>query len=240
MLNFVAPLRFATALLIAVVGGSAAQAGTVAGQGNWETSLQGRYLTSDTSSGFQAFYDKDLDVTWLASPAGNAMSWDSAKSWVASLTIGGITGWRLPNNVASDAVAGCGFAHASASAVTCGVNSDPTQTELAHLYYVTLGNSETPDTTAVSGLANSGPFVKLPSGSIWASSEYAPYTSDAWYFDTYQGVQGHSRKYTALYALAVHAGDVGVGAVPEPGTWALMLLGFGGALLARRRAVRTS
>ncbi|MBL8500649.1 MAG: hypothetical protein JNL77_08740 [Nitrosomonas sp.] len=47
----------------------------------------------------------DIDITWLADAdyaktsgydADGVMNWPDAKAWVAGLSIGGITGWRLP------------------------------------------------------------------------------------------------------------------------------------------------
>ena len=54
----------------------------------------------------QAYYDTELDITWLADTnysdtsgydPGGKMTWDEAKSWVSSLNVGGKTGWRLAN-----------------------------------------------------------------------------------------------------------------------------------------------
>ncbi|HMU63228.1 MAG TPA: hypothetical protein PKD35_00935 [Nitrosomonas sp.] len=60
--------------------------------------------------GGQAYYDPNLNITWLANANAGAgssfddgvnttdgrMTWTSANAWTASLNIGGITGWRLP------------------------------------------------------------------------------------------------------------------------------------------------
>ena len=41
-------------------------------------------------------YDTDLDITWY-NPNVSAMNWDQAMAWAESLTVGGVTGWRLPS-----------------------------------------------------------------------------------------------------------------------------------------------
>ena len=52
-----------------------------------------------------AVYDTDIDITWLADAdyaktsgydADGLMNWYDANTWAASLNIGGISGWRLP------------------------------------------------------------------------------------------------------------------------------------------------
>src|SRR5262245_1739140 len=69
--------------------------------------LQGRDLDPN-HAGFEAYYDTDLDITWLTDfalithqgvDADGKLSWDGAKSWIASLNqqrLYGVTGWRLP------------------------------------------------------------------------------------------------------------------------------------------------
>lgn len=59
--------------------------------------LQGRYLTQDTSHGFDAYYDTLRDITWLADASyGGRMSWDYADTWVQTVRLGGYDDWRLP------------------------------------------------------------------------------------------------------------------------------------------------
>ncbi len=59
--------------------------------------LQGRYLTQNTSNGFDAYYDTLRNVTWLADASyGGTMSWDFADNWVQSVRLGGYDDWRLP------------------------------------------------------------------------------------------------------------------------------------------------
>lgn len=66
---------------------------------------------------------------------------------------------------------------------------------------------------------------------------YVPYPNGAWYFVTEVGAQSLGSQYGSLYALAVRPGDVAA-AVPEPQTYALMLLGIAALMLAVRRRAR--
>ena len=66
--------------------------------------LQGRYLTPDTSNGFDAYYDTEQDMTWLADALyGGRRDWNSADQWVESLRLGGYSDWRLPTVTGSPA-----------------------------------------------------------------------------------------------------------------------------------------
>ena len=60
--------------------------------------LEGRLETVLGSGVFLARYDPNLDITWAAEANRNGYgSWDNQVAWAESLTIGGITGWRLGN-----------------------------------------------------------------------------------------------------------------------------------------------
>ena len=55
------------------------------------------------SLGNQLIYDSALDVTWYdytyygsAGQGGDYGNWTSAVEWASGLTVGGVTGWRLP------------------------------------------------------------------------------------------------------------------------------------------------
>lgn len=59
--------------------------------------FQGRYLTADTSRGFDAYYDTALNVTWLADALyGGRKEWDYAMNWAETVRLGGYDDWRLP------------------------------------------------------------------------------------------------------------------------------------------------
>lgn len=174
------------------------------------------------------------------------MSWGTAMTWAETLVVGGVGGWRLPtvgpvngssfqyevsNNGSKDygyAKAGVGWGSAS---------------ELGHLFYVALGNKGycTPNDSSPGscqqqsgwGLTNTGGFQNVQSYYYWSGTEHAPIPGVAWTFDTDDGYQVDVAKRYGLYAMAVRPGDVA--AVPEPQTYAMLLLGLGAAVVARRR-----
>jgi PEP-CTERM motif len=253
----------AAALAAGAVG--QAQAAGVPGLGTWETTLQGRDLDGDTANGFEAYYDTAQNITWLAdanyaftsgyTSAANGgvapytldtnakwtdgrMGWDAAKSWAANLNINGVTGWRLPNMVDTGKPVMCLFVY---SGTNCGYNVSTSTSELAHLYFVTLGNkssySPSGNFQPGFGLLNAGPFKNvLQNGRYWFGVESAQVTDGAWSFDGGYGFQGDDYKGDGLYAWPVRPGDVA--AVPEPSACALMLLGLGATLWVRGRRQR--
>jgi hypothetical protein len=109
-------------------------------------------------------------------------------------------------------------------------------------YYVTLGNKGycTPNDAAPGScaeqpgwaLTNTGGFQKVQSSGYWSGTEYAPYPDAAWDFFTSGGNQTSNYQGNALYAMAVRPGDVA--AVPEPQTYAMLLLGLSAVMVAVR------
>jgi hypothetical protein len=215
----------------------AASAAAVPGQGTWESELQGRLWNG---SSYDAYYDTALNITWLANGAlaGARMSWQDSAAWAAGLNIEGVTGWHLP--AVTDPSAAC---VGSFGSTNCGLNSDPASSALAHMFYVTLGNKAVYDTSSWTqvgfGMTNSGPFTDIKEFAYWLDAASASTKGAAWYFDTYFGSQyDMAEQGNLIYAWAVHDGDVSAGstpAIPEPGTYALTLLGIGMLGLARRR-----
>jgi hypothetical protein len=136
-------------------------------------------------------YDTDLDITWY-NPNISAMSWDQAMAWAESLTVGGVSGWRLPSAFNEDG---------SYPYYGYGVVGS----ELGHLYYEELNN-------AVYGpLVNTGSFGNLQPVNYWSSTVTAQYAGNAFTFSFNNGKQGHADKnLTAnFFAIAVHSGNVG-------------------------------
>ena len=232
--HFTALLALAAASLI-----GSAQAVGVSGQGDWETTLQPRDLDGNAVNGPEAFYDTALDITWLRNvqASGGFMGWASSNSWANSLVVNGIGGWRLPTMV-DTAAPGCDFAY---NGTDCGFNVQTATSEMAHLFYVTLGNRAGYDTSGNEaapgwGLTNTGNFQNLETAyslEFWTDLAYAPNSANAWYFGFFNGGQSYNLKAATPYSMAVHTGDVS--AVPEPQTYALMLMGLSAQLLARQR-----
>lgn len=247
--------------LLAVVG--TAQAGPIAGHGTWESTLKARDINGkavalgDASTAF--FYDTALNITWLADmnhaktsghDADGIMDWSSSVAWADNLSVGGFTDWRLPTMV-DTGTAGCNFSFDGGS--DCGYNvqtkdGSTVYSEMAHLYYTTLGNlalcapgGNTPNSCEGQsgwGLTNTALFQNMQSGDYWSGLEYAPNQRLAWYFVTNYGVQFYDVKGSALYAVAVRPGDVLRDAgnqVPEPQGLVLALTALAGLGVALRR-----
>ena len=192
----------------AMAGAVAAAAMLIGGAA--QASLVARDLNGDTVT--DAFYDSDLNVTWLRDANVNGlMNWATAVSWADGFSFGGYSDWRLPT---SD---------------TCeGFNC--TGSEMGHLWYVELGNQ-------AGQMTNTGGFQNLESFAYWSGTEFASDACCAWVFATRNGLQTFYSKGNSPYAMAVRPGDV-TAAVPEPQTYALMLIGLSAMVLARRRQRR--
>ena len=232
------------ALSMTVAGSTAVHAQAVSGQGTWETTLQARDVGNTGTT--NAFYDTALGVTWLRDANVNGqMDWNTAMSWASNLTVGGVGGWRLPTMADPIAVDNC-----TVNGTNCGFNVYPTSSEMANLFFSTLGNKSYFDISANPqtgyGVTNAGTFQNMQSISYWLGTEVVYQPNNAWVFMTDVGLQSATTEKSTLYAsaMAVHPGDVGtvVSAVPEPETYAMLLagLGFIGVVTRRRRSIGTS
>ena len=161
-------------------------------------SVQGRGLNGDTV--VDALHDTDLDIRWLRNANVNGpMTWMDAKSWIHTFSVDGLGRWRLPT---SDACR----------------DSNCTGSEMGRLWYVELGD-------AAGWMTSWGDFQNALFDRYWSGTQNLSDLSRAWYFEMYGGAQNFRLKSDPLYAMAVHAGDVGV--VPDPATAASMLVGSG-------------
>ena len=142
------------------------------------------------NNGNDLIYDTDRNITWY-NPNVSAMSWDQAMAWAEGLTVGGLTGWRLPSALNEDG---------SYPYYGYGV----TGSELGHLYYEGLGNA------AYGPLTNTDPFSNLQPFNYWSSTVTAQYAGNAFAFNFNTGDQGHADKNSAnFFTVAVHSGNVG-------------------------------
>jgi hypothetical protein len=218
-----------------------AQAIPVAGQGSWETTLLARDLNADGVA--DAYYDTTLDISWMADAnhAGtNGVNLDRRgagilhtetwNSYLAGLDFHGSTGWRLTTGGQEDHPS-CGRVGGYiGTGIGCSFASSPGDSELAHLYYVTLGNS-------AGGLTNTGNFLNIVTGgAIRMNSNYdGQYKNPAhgalpMSFDFGRGHKNIFREDDGYYGWAVRDGDVGAPSqpVPEPATYALLAVGLAG------------
>jgi len=200
--------------------------------------------------GGQAYYNDEADLTWLADANAGAgsvfddgqstidgrMSWANANDWAASLSINGVSGWRLANTVD---VGNDGYTYTNFyQGVDFGYNITAAS-ELSNMFYSVLGGVGYYDTSgniqSVYGISNTSPFSNLQSNGYWSATEYAPYAaSNAWYFDMASGGQNYIPMDVSSYAWAVQSGDVG--AVPVPAAVWLFGSGLVGLIgLARRK-----
>jgi hypothetical protein len=171
------------------------------------------------NNGGGLIYDSDLNITWydftyqVAPGAGT--QWQPAMNWASALTVGDTTAgsWGLP---AADAAAG--FVKYVG--------------QMGHLYHTELGLSSSPgDTYLVT--QQEFPFVNLLDATYWTKDTYFVRPSDGvkaiYTMDFTSGQQSDSWETSNLYAVAVHAGDVGAPvAAPEPATLLLLASGLVG------------
>lgn len=161
-------------------------------------------------------YDDVLNITWLQDANLNGLlDWYTANSFAASLSIGGVTGWRL----ASADVNGDG----AIQSCNGGGFNNCHDNELSYMYWV-------------NGAGTYNPFINIQSNQYWSSAGTAYNPSLAVGFNFASGYNVITEKTSPSYAWAVHDGDVA--AIPEPETYAMMLVGlslvgFAGRLKAR-------
>lgn len=232
-----AHLRRLLGALLLVAGAAHAQ--------TWHDTLRSRDVNHDGT--VDAYYDIALDVTWLKDfTTGGATTWSDASSQAAAFSSFGTTGWRLPAL----------FRQVDWTNVH---TLQYTDSELGHLYAVTLGLP--PSGCAVLGCQTSemtpawlaAPFrgitvwdnyivdavVPFPDGLPPNSDEHpwVEFSMGGW-------GNGHGLNSLPTGMLTfVHDGDVfaSVTAIPEPSTYALMaigLLGIAGAARRRHRALQ--
>lgn len=200
-------IRALLAVTVALVMAMPAHADGVTGQGNWESTLLGRDINLNAVAAISAIavylYDTTLNVNWLCNANVNdQMDWTTATNWVANLSTG------------------------SGATANCGCNGNATSSsEMAHLFFSTLGNKSYFDTNgnvqSGYGLTNSGSFQNLQSYVYWSGSVCAPSVDRAWAFRTDYGLQPADDKGNQFYAMAVRPGDF-MASVPEP-TYAMSL-----------------
>jgi hypothetical protein len=178
-------------------------------------------------------YDTVLNITWAQpfSPPGafDDRKWGPANTWAAGLTLGGVSGWRLPYiSVAAGAgpVTGSPIDCSTATEAACHDN------ELGYMFYQNFGGTagqNVPPNGAQDVLAL---FPMLEPDFYWSGTEFG--SNDAWHFNFGGGRQGDAYKLSDGFSWAVHAGDIHP--IPIPAAIWLFGCGFLGLVgIARRR-----
>ena len=159
-------------------------------------------------------YDTVLDITW-AQP-DTYRDWDAANTWAAGLTLGGVSGWRLPY---ISVAAGAGPFTGTPIDCNTATEVDCRDNELGYMFYQNLSG------TFLQPILDSGDpdlalFPTLQSDWYWSGTEFD--SIDAWDFSFFNGEQYSGlKRFSYNYSWAVHAGNV----VPVPA--AVWLFGSG-------------
>lgn len=210
--------------------------------GTSHAALQGRDLNGSIDS-FEAYYDTDLHITWLANAvASGSINLPTAKTWVADLSftdgVNVYDNWRLP---ALDPADGVSFderlggrdigEYIGANTVYGGPRN-----ELAYMFYTNLQR------LSYAGYTGNTPNYNAYIPFSGVGFTYWSGNNDGYAFTfRFEGVgyQGTAHPYADwYYAWAVSDGDVGIAAVPEVSTYAMMLAGLVlVGVAARRRRV---
>lgn len=217
----------------------------IPGQGTWETTLQARDINGDKI--IDAYYDTVQDITWLADaritktlglPDNGRMEWQPAMDFAANLQVYGVDGWRLYKTFPLNSKGKCTKVDVGYG-IDCGYNVVPETSEMAYLYYVTLGNTGEHDVVGWGQPgSNTGPFKNLGSNHFWSETDYDVSKPRAWNFGSSKGKGGYQDLGTKFapngrhHVWVVHDGDISVlstsmvSSVPEPATYRMMILGL--------------
>ena len=207
-----------------------------------QAALEGRLPVTPGGVDYQAYYDTDRDLTWLADAnlaasntfgvggilSSGEMDWATANLWIAAMNADGGSGylgyndWRLPETITPDP--NCSFFDAFGSGCVL--------SEMGHLNNVEGIFWSSPQ-------AAGNPFTNLQFNSYWSATENALNPGQAWVYGFDLGGQDVFNKTATggVNAWAVRSGDVSI--VPLPASLVLATSGWclllGGRLFGNRR-----
>lgn len=150
--------------------------------------LEGRLPATPGGDDYQAYYDPNLDITWAANANINGRdNWGNQMAWAAGLTLGGVSGWRLPSadvngdntviDCSGDSVAGCA------------------DNEMGFLFWEEGITAAAP-----------GTFSDVQAFVYWSGTEFD--SSNVWAISFFNGGLGLNHTDNTFPAWAVHDGDV--------------------------------
>ncbi len=200
-------------------------------------------------AGGQAYYDTDLNITWLANanlPAteafgvsgidqvtnpGGTATWFVGQDWIAAMNASngglgylGVNDWRLPKTIQPDSSCFQQFQPPGFDSQGYGINC--TGSEMGHLANVDGILAGSPS-----------PFTNITASNYWSGTEYAPDTTQAWEIYMVAGNQSpFSKNAAGLYLWPVLDGDIAV--VPAPPAVYLLATGIGAIVFRVRRRSR--
>jgi hypothetical protein len=195
-----------------------------------QAALLGRAALTPGGTDYQAIYDSDLNVTWLANanlaatnnfgvsgiaPAGY-MSWETAQNWLSGLNATsylGATNWRMPTTTQPDP--NCSLQYNLGGGFPLqGHGYSCTGSEFGHLFYNELGGVVGINIGTIHN-SNYELFNNIQLDLYWSGTTYVPDPSAAWAFYFTYGIQDANNKEHNFYDVwAVRDGDIGVVPIP--------------------------
>jgi hypothetical protein len=204
-----------------------------------QATLVGVLPATPGGTDYQAHYDTEANLTWLADANAGAgseydaffpdptgrMTWENANAWVDSLNINGVTGWRLPYTPNNDP--------------TCDYSEGPSYpncsgSDMGNLFYNVLGGVAG-RSIATTHNDTYNLFSNISTQlTYWSTKKDA---SNVWSFSFADGnvdAEADIRDGGSLFVWPVYSGNAG--AVPLPAAIYLFGSGFLGLIgIARRK-----
>ncbi len=208
-----------------------------------DAALLGRLPATPGGTDYRAYYDDDLNVTWIADAnlaASNnfgtsgaitygRMDWYTALAWVSNMNLFeylGANDWRLPATLENDPTC-TNDAEGTVPSIYPYSGFNCTGSEMGHLFYEEFGAAAGTTASNTGNPAILAMFTNLKD-SYWSGTDSTFDAGTAWYFNFDNGQQsGTLGKYdsNSTYAWAVRTGDIA--AIPLPAAFWL----FGSGLL---------